>query len=108
MKVVVIVPEEYMGDVIGDLNARRGQIQGYARLDIGRQADQRASFRSGEMFGYATDLRSKTQGRGSYCHGAQPLCGSSEDPFQEAIISAQEERLIICEKLIIIAEIVCF
>ena len=64
MKVSVIVPEEYMGDVIGDLNARRGQIQG---MEARMGAQQINAFvpLSG-MFGYATDLRSKTQGRGQY------------------------------------------
>ncbi len=64
MKVVVIVPEEYMGDVIGDLNSRRGQIQGMESVGSGQQIN--AFVPLGEMFGYATDLRSKTQGRGQY------------------------------------------
>ena len=64
MKVAVIVPDEYMGDVIGDLNSRRGQIQGMeARL--GTQQIN-AFVPLSEMFGYATDMRSKTQGRGQY------------------------------------------
>ena len=64
MKVVVIVPETYMGDVIGDLNSRRGQIQGMeARNGV---EEIRAMVPLSEMFGYATDLRSKTQGRGQY------------------------------------------
>ena len=64
MKVTVIVPEEYMGDVIGDLNSRRGQIQG---MDARHGVQQVNSFVPlSEMFGYATDLRSKTQGRGQY------------------------------------------
>jgi elongation factor G len=64
MKVEVLVPEEYLGDVIGDLNSRRGRIEGM---------DPRAGVQSirsfvplSEMFGYSTDLRSKTQGRGNY------------------------------------------
>ena len=64
MKVCVIVPDEYMGDVIGDLNARRGQIQGYAMRSGAQQID--AFVPLAEMFGYATDLRSRTQGRGQY------------------------------------------
>ncbi len=64
MKVVAIVPEQYMGDVIGDLNARRGQIQGMEARN-GVQEIQ-AFVPLSEMFGYATDLRSKTQGRGQY------------------------------------------
>ena len=65
MKVAVIVPEDYMGDVIGDVNSRRGQIQG---TEIAQRAQCRSthSFRCPNMFGYATDLRSKTQGRGQY------------------------------------------
>ena len=64
MKVSVIVPEEYMGDVIGDISARRGQIQGYEMRAGAQQID--AFVPLAEMFGYATDLRSRTQGRGQY------------------------------------------
>ncbi len=64
MKVTVIVPEEYMGDVIGDLNARRGEIQGFEDRNGAKQINARVPL--GDMFGYATDLRSKTQGRGQY------------------------------------------
>ena len=64
MKVCVIVPEEYMGDVIGDLNSRRGQIQGFEARPGAQQID--AFVPLSEMFGYATDLRSRTQGRGQY------------------------------------------
>ncbi|EAX47697.1 translation elongation factor G [Thermosinus carboxydivorans Nor1] len=64
MKVEVTVPEEYMGDVIGDLNSRRGRIEGM-EARAGVQAI-RAFVPLAEMFGYATDLRSKTQGRGNY------------------------------------------
>ena len=64
MKVSVIVPDEYMGDVIGDLNARRGQIQGMEARSGAQQID--AFVPLAEMFGYATDLRSRTQGRGQY------------------------------------------
>ncbi|MCQ2449377.1 MAG: elongation factor G [Clostridia bacterium] len=64
MKVTVIVPEEYMGDVIGDLNARRGEIQGFEDRSGVKQINARVPL--GDMFGYATDLRSKTQGRGQY------------------------------------------
>ncbi len=64
MQVDVIVPEEYMGDVMGDLNSRRGQIQG---MEARPGAQAIAAFVPlSEMFGYATDLRSKTQGRGQY------------------------------------------
>jgi len=64
MKVEVTMPEEYMGDVIGDINARRGRIEGMD--DIGGGKMVRAYVPLSEMFGYSTDLRSKTQGRGNY------------------------------------------
>ena len=64
MKVVVIVPEEYMGDVIGDLNSRRGTIQGMEDRNGVKQIN--ALVPLSEMFGYSNDLRSKTQGRGQY------------------------------------------
>ena len=64
MKVEVTMPEEYMGDVIGDLNSRRGRIEGMDDLGGGKMV--RAYVPLSEMFGYATDLRSKTQGRGNY------------------------------------------
>ncbi len=64
MKVSVIVPDEYLGNVIGDLNSRRGQIQGQENRSGAVQVD--ALVPLGEMFGYATDLRSRTQGRGQY------------------------------------------
>ena len=65
MKVTVIVPEDYMGDVIGDLNSRRGEIQGFEDRAGGvKQINARVPL--SDMFGYATDLRSKTQGRGQY------------------------------------------
>ena len=64
MKVEITVPEEYMGDVIGDVNSRRGRMEGM-EADDGMQ-EIRALIPLSEMFGYATDLRSKTQGRGTY------------------------------------------
>ena len=64
MKVEVTMPEEYMGDVIGDINSRRGRIEGME--DIGGGKMVRAYVPLAEMFGYSTDLRSKTQGRGNY------------------------------------------
>ena len=64
MKVEVTVPEEYMGDVIGDINARRGRLEGM-EAKSGNQ-EIRGFIPLSEMFGYATDLRSKTQGRGTY------------------------------------------
>ena len=64
MKVSVIVPEEYMGDVIGDITARRGSILGMEPRNGISQID--ANVPLSEMFGYATNLRSRTQGRGTY------------------------------------------
>ncbi len=64
MKVEVTMPEEYMGDVIGDLNSRRGRVEGMD--DIGGGKMVKAFVPLAEMFGYATDLRSRTQGRGNY------------------------------------------
>ncbi len=64
MKVVVTVPEEYMGDVIGDINSRRGMMQGMEAVSGAQQIT--AMVPLSEMFGYATDLRSRTQGRGQY------------------------------------------
>ena len=64
MKVEVTMPEEYMGDVIGDINSRRGRIEGMD--DVGNGKIVRGFVPLSEMFGYATDLRSKTQGRGNY------------------------------------------
>jgi len=64
MTIEVVVPEDYMGDVIGDLNSRRGRIEGMEK----RGATQiiRSLVPLAQMFGYATDLRSRTQGRGSF------------------------------------------
>ncbi len=64
MKVEVVVPEEYMGDVLGDLNSRRGRVEGMERR--GSTQIIRSTVPLAEMFGYATDLRSRTQGRASY------------------------------------------
>ena len=64
MKVDVTVPEDYMGDVIGDLNSRRGQIQGMEAISGAQRIHSFVPL--SEMFGYATDMRSKTQGRGQY------------------------------------------
>ena len=64
MKVEVTMPEEYMGDVIGDINSRRGRIEGMD--DLGGGKIVRGFVPLSEMFGYATDLRSNTQGRGQY------------------------------------------
>ena len=64
MKVDVTMPEEYMGDVIGDINSRRGRIEGMDDIASGKMV--RAFVPLSEMFGYSTDLRSRTQGRGNY------------------------------------------
>ena len=64
MKVEVTMPEEYMGDVIGDINSRRGRIEGMEDIASGKQVN--ALVPLSEMFGYSTDLRSRTQGRGNY------------------------------------------
>ena len=64
MKVEVTMPEEYMGDIIGDLNSRRGRIEGMEEIGGGKMV--KAYVPLAEMFGYSTDLRSRTQGRGNY------------------------------------------
>ena len=64
MRVEVTTPEEYMGDVIGDINSRRGRIEGMEDLNGSKMV--RGYVPLAEMLGYATDLRSKTQGRGQY------------------------------------------
>ncbi len=64
MKVTVTVPEEYMGDIIGDINSRRGMIQGMEAVSGAQRINSQVPL--SEMFGYATDMRSKTQGRGQY------------------------------------------
>ena len=64
MKVEVTMPEEYMGDIIGDINSRRGRIEGMEDIDGGKLV--KAYVPLAEMFGYSTDLRSRTQGRGNY------------------------------------------
>ncbi|WP_277668245.1 elongation factor G [Caproiciproducens galactitolivorans] len=89
MKVTVTVPEEYMGDVIGDLNSRRGMIEGMDAVSGAQQI--RANVPLSEMFGYATDLRSKTQGRGQFV--MEPAT-SMEVPksISENIISARNKK----------------
>jgi elongation factor G len=64
MKVEVLVPQDFMGDVIGDLNSRRGKIHGMRARGTSQVVD--AAVPLSEMFGYSTDLRSKTQGRATY------------------------------------------
>ena len=89
MKVTVLVPEDYMGDVIGDLNARRGEIQGFEDRSGIKQINARVPL--GDMFGYATDLRSKTQGRGQYVMEPD---GYKEVPksISEKIISSRAKQ----------------
>ena len=89
MKVTVIVPEEYMGDVIGDLNSRRGEIQGFEDRTGVKQINARVPL--SDMFGYATDLRSKTQGRGQYVMEPD---GYKEVPksISEKIISSRTKK----------------
>ena len=89
MKVTVIVPEEYMGDVIGDLNSRRGQIQGMEDRAGAKQINARVPL--SEMFGYVNDLRSKTEGRGQYTmepDGYEPVPKS----ISESIISERAKK----------------
>ena len=64
MKVEVVIPEEYMGDIMGDINSRRGRIEGMEAR--GNAQVVRAMVPLSEMFGYATTLRSSTQGRGVF------------------------------------------
>ncbi len=84
MKVVVITPDDYMGDVIGDVNSRRGQIQSMEPVAGAQQIT--AMIPLSEMFGYATDLRSKTQGRGQY--------SMEPDHFAECPKSIQEKVML--------------
>ncbi len=89
MKVTVIVPEDYMGDVIGDLNSRRGQIQGMEDRTGAKQINARVPL--SEMFGYVNDLRSKTQGRGQYTmepDGYEPVPKS----ISESIIADRAKK----------------
>ncbi|MDD3217697.1 MAG: elongation factor G [Lachnospiraceae bacterium] len=88
MKVEVTTPEDYMGDVIGDINSRRGRIEGMD--DIGGGKMIRGFVPLAEMFGYSTDLRSRTQGRGNYSmffEKYEPVPKS----VQEKVISAKEK-----------------
>ncbi|MCJ7834771.1 elongation factor G [Cuneatibacter sp. NSJ-177] len=81
MRVEVTTPEEYMGDVIGDINSRRGRIEGMEDLNGSKMV--RGYVPLAEMFGYATDLRSKTQGRGAY--------SMFFDKYEQAPKSVQEK-----------------
>jgi elongation factor G len=80
MAVEVVTPEVYMGDVIGDLNSRRGRVGGMEQR--GNSQVVRAQVPLSEMFGYATDLRSRTQGRATYTmqfHSYQQTPSSVQD-----------------------------
>jgi elongation factor G len=77
MAVEVVMPDEYMGDVIGDLSSRRGKVEGMEQR--GSSQVVRAQVPLAEMFGYATDLRSRTQGRATYTmqfHSYQEVPGA--------------------------------
>ncbi len=89
MKVIVIVPDEYMGDVIGDLNSRRGMILGMDAVTGAQQINSEVPL--SEMFGYATDMRSKTQGRGQY---SMEPAHYAEIPksVSEAVIAARSKK----------------
>ena len=89
MKVVVMVPEEYMGDVIGDLNSRRGMIMGMEAVSGAQQIN--AMVPLSEMFGYATDMRSKTQGRGQYTMEPDHYAEVPKN-ISEAIITARGKK----------------
>jgi elongation factor G len=81
MSVVVVTPEDYMGDVIGDLSSRRGKVGGVEQQ--GNSQVVRSTVPLSEMFGYATDLRSRTQGRATYT--------MQFDSYQPTPASVQEE-----------------
>jgi elongation factor G len=89
MKVEVVTPEEYMGDVMGDMNRRRGMVQGMEDAPAGRII--RAEVPLAEMFGYATDLRSATQGRATY---TMEFCKYQEAPnnIAEAVVKKKAAR----------------
>lgn len=89
MKVTVIVPEEYMGDVIGDLNSRRGMIQGMEAENGAQRINAHVPL--SEMFGYATDMRSKTQGRGQYVMEPSHYAEVPKS-VSEAIISSRTKK----------------
>ena len=89
MKVSVTVPEEYMGDVIGDLNSRRGMILGMEAIAGAQRINAQVPL--SEMFGYATDMRSKTQGRGQYTMEPDNYAEVPKS-VSEAIISARNKK----------------
>ena len=83
MKVEVVTPEDYMGDVMGDLNRRRGLIQGMEDSVSGKVI--RAEVPLGEMFGYATDVRSMSQGRASYSMEFSKYSEAPSDIFEPIV-----------------------
>ena len=89
MKVVVITPDDYMGDVIGDINSRRGQINSMEPMSGGQQITSMVPL--SEMFGYATDLRSKTQGRGQYSMEPSHFAEVPKS-IQENIVSIRSKK----------------
>ena len=88
MKVSVIVPEEYMGDIIGDINSRRGMIQGMEAISGAQRINAQVPL--SEMFGYATDMRSRTQGRGQYTMEPSHYAEVPKS-VSEAIIAARKK-----------------
>jgi len=89
MKVTVTVPEEYMGDIIGDINSRRGMIQGMEAVSGAQRINSQVPL--SEMFGYATDMRSKTQGRGQYTMEPSHYAEVPKS-VSEQIISARSKK----------------
>ena len=91
MKVVVVVPDEYMGDVIGDINSRRGLIQGMDAVAGAQQIN--AMVPLSEMFGYATDLRSRTQGRGQYSMEPSHYAELPKSVAEQIISNARRRKI---------------
>ena len=92
MRVEVTMPEEYMGDVIGDINSRRGRIEGMDDIASGKMV--RAFVPLSEMFGYSTDLRSRTQGRGNYSmffEKYEPVPKNVQEKILDAHLAAQNK-----------------
>ena len=89
MKVTVTTPDDYMGDVIGDINSRRGQIQSMEPVSGAQQITCFVPL--GEMFGYATELRSRTQGRGVYSMEPSHFAEVPKS-IQEQIIAARGKK----------------
>ena len=90
MHVEVFVPDEYMGDIMGDMNKRRGRIMGMDQVDGQQRVTAEAPM--GEMFKYATDLRSMTQARGSFTMTFERYEEMPADAAKKIIESAQKEE----------------